>query len=200
MLRLNWSSRMIAATSVSGVSRQPAALVLSTSSRTLPNRSAMCRSTLGSFLKCCSSVSSSHQKWMTARARSAGPPFTWSACPWAGHPVAAPSPARRRPIRTAPAGLAKIAAILWAAAVALRHPVHRPRLLDRLLGTDRIAFFQELGEGGADALCDQILHCLGQVGEGGVAVYALQVAQHIVGNAALTRPSSLPARRSPPTG
>ncbi len=48
---------------------------------------------------------------------------------------------------------------------------------------DGIAFLQQLGEGGAHALRDRILHRLGQVGEGGVAVDALQVAQHQVGHA-----------------
>src|SRR4029453_19552402 len=77
------------------------------------------------------------------------------------------------PIGTAPAGiLAKIAAILRAAAVAFRHPVHRPRLLDRLLGANRIALLKELGEGGSDTLADRILHRLRQVGKGGVAMQA----------------------------
>jgi len=56
-------------------------------------------------------------------------------------------------------------------------------LLDLLLGADGIAFLQELREGGANTLGDRILHRLRQVGEGGVAMHALKIAQHQVRNA-----------------
>ena len=73
-----------------------------------------------------------------------------------------------------------------AAALALGNAVERARLLHLLARADRIAFLQELGEGGADALCDRILHpwagrrrwrCGGR----------LEVAQQIVGQAARAR-------------
>ena len=59
-----------------------------------------------------------------------------------------------------------------------RNAVHRPRLLDLLLRAHRIAFLQELSEGGADALRDRILYRLWEVREGGVAMDALQITQH----------------------
>jgi hypothetical protein len=85
--------------------------------------------------------------------------------------------------RAAPGTPGRAAAISRATALPLRYPVHGPRLLDRGARADRIPLLQQLAESRANALRDRFLHFPGQVLEGGIAVDALQVAEHVVGQA-----------------
>lgn len=66
------------------------------------------------------------------------------------------------------------------APVALGDPVDRTRLLHLLARTDRIAFFQKLGEGRVSRLDDLLLKLLGQIREGDVGMDCLNVAQELV--------------------
>src|SRR3982750_4039944 len=66
-------------------------------------------------------------------------------------------------------------------ALALRDPVHRPRLLHLLPRADRIAFLQELGESRSRRLGDLVLQFLGQVRKGHVWMDRLDVAKQLVG-------------------
>ena len=70
------------------------------------------------------------------------------------------------------------------AAVLFGDAVEGARLRHLALGADGIALLEQLVEGGADALVDRILERLGQIGETGVAVDRLEIAEQIVGEPA----------------
>src|SRR5687768_13766069 len=61
------------------------------------------------------------------------------------------------------------------------HAVHGPRLLDGGAWADRIALLGQFVERRAHASGDRILHFLGKIFKSGIAVDALQIAQHRVG-------------------
>jgi hypothetical protein len=69
----------------------------------------------------------------------------------------------------------------WRSApVALRHPVHRSRLLQLLARADGISFLEELSERGSRGFSNRVLELLGKVGERYVRMDRLDIAKKLV--------------------